>query len=127
MTTMSEQQALRRYLFEYQVKDASGCQIFYVDAASLAEAEALIQKGGDFYSQEVEVLDLGEPEHAGETTVDDFGDSRPSLSAPPQEVGTADNAVIAQALRYFAVSTEWPKPMRERAKLLAGAFKEQSA
>lgn len=64
----------KRYLFDYPVKATRGTQTFYVDAESLREAtELLVRDGGTFYDQEVEVVDLGEPEHSGETTLDDFG------------------------------------------------------
>jgi hypothetical protein len=66
---------VKRFLFDHEVKSVHGTQTFYVDADSLEEARALMaSSGGTFYAQEIEVTDLGEPEPAGETTLDDTGD-----------------------------------------------------
>lgn len=68
---------MKRFLYSFDVKAASGTQVFYVDAETQEEADELIQAGGEIYSNEVEVTDLGEPVRAGETGIDDFGDCDP--------------------------------------------------
>lgn len=68
----------QRYLYRAEVTSASGSQMFYVDAESQDEADELIEKGGEIYTNEVEVTDLSELEPCGTTTLDDFGDFPPS-------------------------------------------------
>ena len=68
---------MKRFLYTYSVTAASGTQTFYVDAETQEEADELIQAGGEIYSNDVEVTDLGEPDRAGETNIDDYGDFGP--------------------------------------------------
>lgn len=98
---------MRRFLFSHEVKAASGSQTFYVDAETLEEARAILKTdGGEIYSNEVEVTDLSEPEDAGETTLDDFGDFEPA-SLPPEhaarrpelEVPPSQSSVLMKLIR----------------------------
>jgi hypothetical protein len=96
---------MKRFLFQYGVKNASGSQTFYVDAESLDEARKLLDRdGGDLYSNEVEVTDLTEPEYEGETTLDDFGDYEPPGQAPqqPPAAQAAQEPAAMVAVRQYA-------------------------
>lgn len=69
----------RRFLFCRSVLEANGSQTYYVDADTPEEAAKLLKEtGGELYAEEVEVYALSEPEAAGETTTDDFGDFPPA-------------------------------------------------
>lgn len=76
---------MKRFLFQRSVENAGGTQTFYVDAETQEEAESIARdEGGEFYSEEVEVTALGEPEFCGETSLDDYGDEdQPTRPAPP--------------------------------------------
>lgn len=66
---------MKRYLYEQIVEEASGNQVFYVDAETKEDADAIISDGGgEIYSEEIEVTNLGKPEFIGETELDDHGD-----------------------------------------------------
>lgn len=66
---------LKRFLISHDVVNASGTQVFWVDAESEDEAMAKHQAGeSDMYSSEVEVTKLGEPSLCGTTSLDDTGE-----------------------------------------------------
>ena len=73
---MTQTKALKRFLIKTSVENAEGSQTWYVDAENEAEALQKYNNGKccDIYANEVEVTWLGQPELAGETTLDDFGD-----------------------------------------------------
>lgn len=79
---------IQRFLINTSVKDASGTQTWYVDAESWEEALVKFDgAGGNLYESEVEVTDLGEPEPAGTTTLDDYGScgDYPEGYEPPEK------------------------------------------
>ena len=66
---------LKRYLIQCEVIEASGSQIFYVDAGTEEEAIERFANGeGNFYADEVEVTNLSEGWVCGTTDLDDRGD-----------------------------------------------------
>ncbi len=69
---------MKRFLIQTSVENAEGSQTWYVDAETEAEALQKYDDGDcNIYADESEVTSLGEPELAGETTLDDFGDFPP--------------------------------------------------
>ena len=84
MTTQTE--ALKRFLIQTSVENAEGSQTWYVDAENEAEALQKYNNGEcDMYANEAEVTSLGQPELAGETTLDDFGDFNDKPLAQPEQ------------------------------------------
>lgn len=76
---------MKRFLIQTSVLKAEGSQTWYVDADTEAEALQRYNDGdGDIYASEVDVTSLGEPELAGETTLDDFGDADTTPPLPVQ-------------------------------------------
>ena len=66
---------MKRFLIQTSVENAEGSQTWYVDAETKAEALKKYNDGDcNMYQNEVDVTSLGEPELAGETSLDDFGD-----------------------------------------------------
>ena len=84
---------MKRFLIQTSVENAEGSQTWYVDAKTEADALKKYNDGDcNMYVNEVEVTSLGEPELAGETTLDDFGDfatapQRDSSATPRTWVG----------------------------------------
>jgi hypothetical protein len=65
---------MKRFLIQTSVENAEGSQTWYVDAETEAEALKKYNDGDcNMYQNEVDVTSLGEPELAGETSLDDFG------------------------------------------------------
>lgn len=66
---------MKRFLFERRITEVAGTQTYYVDAETPEEALQMMRAdGGTLYFEEVEVMDLGEPQPCGETTLDVFCD-----------------------------------------------------
>ena len=67
---------IERHLIVANVDNAEGTQTWWVDAESKEDAIAKFEAGeGEIYSNEVEVIKLGDPSHIGVTSLDDFGDA----------------------------------------------------
>lgn len=66
---------MKRFLIGVDITAAEGTQTFYVDAETEEEAlEVFKKKGGEFYCEEICVMDTGSPEIVGEVDLDDTGD-----------------------------------------------------
>ena len=92
----------KRYLYEAPVTDASGTQVFYVDALSRREADrrAANDETDGIFSNEVEVTNLGSLEFIDETTIEDFGDFPPD-KAQPQEPTESRMAALEACARLY--------------------------
>ncbi len=74
---------LKRFLISTPATSVEGGQVWWVDAATEEDALAAYhQNGGQFYTSEIDVVGLGEPEIHGQTTLGDCGDS--AQHAPEQ-------------------------------------------
>lgn len=116
----------RRFLIERQVTSAEGTQTFWVDAENEDDALAEHRAGkGGIYSDECEVQGLGEPEIAGETELDDFGDFSPESTSKSEEAPLQSALLesLKQCLNFIehreanlgklTTDAEWDKNVRE--------------
>jgi hypothetical protein len=93
---------MKRFLFQTSVENAEGSQTWYVDAKNETEALQKYSNGDcDIYASEVDVTSIGQPELAGETTLDDFGDFRPTQ---PKE-HLPNMSEINRTIAYSAAAT----------------------
>ena len=93
---------MKRFLFQTSVENAEGSQTWYVDAKNKTEALQKYSNGDcDIYASEVVVTSIGQPELAGETTLDDFGDFRPTQ---PKE-HLPNMSEINRTIAYSAAAT----------------------
>jgi hypothetical protein len=85
---------MKRFLFQTSVENAEGSQTWYVDAKNETEALQKYSNGDcDIYASEVDVTSIGQPELAGETTLDDFGDFKPPQPTQPEQKPVAEITV----------------------------------
>ena len=87
---------MKRFLIQTSVENAEGSQTWYVDAETEAEALKKYNDGDcNMYQNEVDVTSLGEPELAGETSLDDFGDYVTTPQRKPLTDEQIDEAIDA--------------------------------